>query len=141
MHSAKWTEYCELDPGANKSFFNIGSSSGSHATMHAFSGTRGLPLRALVDKDIVDIIIGDMMFHSEDMDGITRARLIARFVPTLDSSKDAADAGNVSWCAIIVSYTKQSQLVAQYLASILSFHQVSRVMLDTKELLGIRIIG
>ena len=38
MHSGKWTEYCELDTGAKKSFFNIGSISGSHATVHAFLG-------------------------------------------------------------------------------------------------------
>ena len=70
MHSAKFTEYCELDIGAKKSFFNIGTISGSHATMHAFSSPHSLPLRALINKDIVNIIIGDMMFtprgHGQD---------------------------------------------------------------------------
>ena len=37
MHSAKWNEYCDLDTGAKKSFFNTGRSSGSQATIHAFS--------------------------------------------------------------------------------------------------------
>ena len=60
MHSAKWTKYYELDSGAKNSFFNIGSSSGSQATMHAFSGPHTLPLHALIDKYIVDIIIGDL---------------------------------------------------------------------------------
>ena len=55
------------------------------------------------------------------MVGITQARLLASFVPTLYSSEDAADAGTVSWYAIIVVNTKQFQLVAQYLASGLSF--------------------
>ena len=89
--------------------------------MNSFSGPHTLPLRALIDKDIVDIIICDMMFHPEDMVGITRARLLASFVPTLDSSEDAAYAGNVSRYAIIIGNTKQFQLVAQYLASGLSF--------------------
>ena len=132
MHSAKWTEYCELDSGANNSFFGICSSSISQATMHVFAGPHTLPLRALIDKDIVDIIIGDMMFHPEDMVGITRAHLLASFVPTLDSSEDAADAGNVSRYAIIVGNTKQFQLVAQYLADGLSLRQVTQVMLDKK---------
>ena len=48
--------------------------------------------------------------------------------------------GNVSWYAIIVGNTKQFQLVAQYLAAGLSFRQMSQVMLNTKELLGIRSI-
>ena len=70
MQSAKWTEYYELDSGTKKLFFNIGSRSVSQATMHEFSGPHSLPLCALIDKDIVDIIIGDMMFHPEDMAGI-----------------------------------------------------------------------
>ena len=141
MYSAKWTEYCEMDTAAKRYFFNIGSSSGSQATVHAFSGPHSLPLRALIDKDIVDIIIGDMMFHLEDMDGITRARLLTRFVPALDSSEDAADAGNVSRYAIIVRNKNQFQLVAQYLAAGLSFRHVAQVILDTKEILGIGSIG
>ena len=78
-----------------------------------------------------------MMFHPEDMVGINRASLLASFVPALDSSKDAADAGNISRYAIIVGNTKQFQLLEQYLDSRLSFCQVAQVMLNTKELLAI----
>ena len=38
MHISKWTKYCELDSVAKNSFFDIGNSSGSQATMHAFAG-------------------------------------------------------------------------------------------------------
>ena len=132
MHSAKLTEYCELESGAKNSFFDIGNSSGSQATMHLFAGPHTLPLHALIDKDIVDIIIGDMMLHPEEMVGITQAHLLASFVPTLDSSEDSEDEGNVSWYSIIVSNTKQFQLVAQYLSSGLSFCQMAQVMLNKK---------
>jgi hypothetical protein len=98
-------------------------------------------LRVLIDKDIADVIIGEMMFHPEDMDGITRTRLLESFVSTLDSSEDAADAGDVSRYAITVTNTKQFQLVAQYLAAGLSFSQVSQVIIETKEVLGIGSIG
>jgi hypothetical protein len=64
--------------------------------MHAFAAPRTPQVNVLIDKDIVNVIIGEMMFHPEDMDGITRARLLESFMPTLDSSKDAADAGDVS---------------------------------------------
>jgi hypothetical protein len=63
--------------------------------MHAFAAPRTPQLRVLIDKDIVDVIIGEMMFHPEDKDGITRARLLESFVSTLDSSEDAADATSV----------------------------------------------
>ena len=62
-------------------------------------------------------------------------------MPTLDYSEDAADAGNISWYAIIIGNTKQFQLVEQYLAAGMSFLQVAQVMLGTKELLDIRSIG
>jgi hypothetical protein len=109
--------------------------------MHVFAGPRPPQLRVLIDKDIVDVIIGEMMFHREDMDGIIRALLLESFVRTLDSSEDAADAGDVSRYAITVTNTKQFQLVAKYLAAGLSFRQVSQVIMETKEVLGIRSIG
>ena len=109
--------------------------------MHGFARTHTIPLRALIDNDLVNIIIGDMMFHPEDMVRINRSRLLASFVPTLDSSEDAEDTGNVSWYDITVGNTKHFQLVAQYLAAGMSFHQVAQVMLNTKELLSIRSIG
>jgi hypothetical protein len=106
---------------AKKSFFDNGTISGSQTTMHAFAAPRIPQVSVLIDKDILDVIIGEMMFHPEDMDEITRARLLESFVPTLDSSEDAGDAGNVSWYAITVTNTKQFQLVVQYLAAGLSF--------------------
>jgi hypothetical protein len=51
-----------------------------------FAAHRTPQLRVLIDKDIVDVISSEMMFHIEDMGGITRARLLESFVPTLDSS-------------------------------------------------------
>ena len=78
-----------------------------------------------------------MVFNLEYLDGITQARLLASFVPALNSSYDAEDAGDASWCATIVSNTNHFQLVAQYLVSRLSFHQVSQVIFDTKDLIVI----
>jgi hypothetical protein len=37
MHSTQWAEYGELEPSAKKSFFDIGTISGSQTTMHAFA--------------------------------------------------------------------------------------------------------
>jgi hypothetical protein len=71
MHSTQWAEYRELEPSAKKSLFDIGTISSSQTTMHAFSAPGTPQLRVLIDKDIVDVIIGEMMFHPEDLDGIT----------------------------------------------------------------------
>ena len=81
------------------------------------------------------------MFHPYDLDGITWACLFTSFILTLYSSEDAEDTSNVSWYAIMVSNTKQFQLVEEYLASIMVFYQVAQVMVDTKQLLRIGSIG
>jgi hypothetical protein len=127
MHSTQWAKYRELEPSAKKSFFDIGTISGSQTTMHAFAATRTLQLRVL-------------MFHPEDMDGITRARLLESFVPTLDSSEDAADASDVSRHAITVTNTKQFQLVAIF-GCWTVFPSGFTSDYGTKEMLGIGSIG
>jgi hypothetical protein len=125
MHSTQWAGYRELEASAKKSFFDNGTISSSQTMMHAFAAPRTPQVSVLIDKDIIDVIIGKMMFHPEDMDGITRARLLESFVPTLDSSEDVADASDVNWYAITVTNTKQFQLVVQYLVAGLSFRQVT----------------
>jgi hypothetical protein len=94
MHSTQWAECRKLEPSAKKFFFDVGTISGSQTTMHAVAAPRTPQLRVLIDKDIVDVIIGEMMLHPEDMEVITRSHLLESFVPTLDSSEDAADAGD-----------------------------------------------
>lgn len=141
MHRAKWIEYCGLDAQAKKSFFEIGHRSGSQATIDAFTGTRSLFLRTLIDKDIIDFVIGDMMFYLEDMNGTSRACLLSSILPIIDLSEVVADAGGISRYAVIAKNTKQFQLVARYLGGGLSFHLVAQVMLDRKELLGIGNVG
>jgi hypothetical protein len=133
MHSTQWAEYRELEPSAKNSFFHIGTISGSQTTMHAFAAPLTPQLRVLIDKDIIDVIIGEMMFHPEDVDGITRARLLESFVPTLDSPDDAEDSGDGSRYAITVTNTKQFQLVAQYLAAGMSFRQFTSEYGDKRD--------
>jgi hypothetical protein len=141
MHSPQWAEYRELEPSAKKSLFDIGTISGSQTAIHALAAPRTPQLRVPIDKDIVDVIIGEMLFHPEDMHGNTRDRLLESFVSTPDSSEDAADAGDVSRYAVTVTNTKQFQLVTQYFAAGLSFRQVSQVIMETKEVFGIGSIG
>ena len=62
-------------------------------------------------------------------------------MPTPNSSEDAVDSGDVVWYDIIISNTNQFQLVAKYLANVMLFHQVTQVVVDTKDLLVIGSIG
>ena len=94
--------------------------------MHAFGESRSQPLRILIDQDIVNVIVGDMMFHPEDMNGVSRTRLLASSASTPHSS-EKADAKKVSRYAINVSNAKHFLLIVQYLVGGLSFCRVNRV--------------
>ena len=108
--------------------------------LYAYSGPHSIPLHMLINMENLNIIIGEMMFHPEDLEYITQSPLITIFVPNINSSEDASDADDTSWYVIIVRNTKQFQLVVQYLDYGLSFHNVAYVMVDKKEFLGNGII-
>lgn len=65
-------------------------------TMNAFVASQTVLLRALVDKGIIDVIIGDMMLQPNYMDGANRSRTLRTFKGTLYTPEDPADAGDVS---------------------------------------------
>ena len=89
--------------------------------MHAFGVPRSQPLHVLIDQGIVDVILDDIMFHPEDINGVSRTRLLSSFVSTLGSS-EKADAKKVSrYAAINSSNPKQFLLIVQYLAARLTF--------------------
>ena len=117
IHIAKRTKYYYLDAGANDYFFDIGSIYGLQTMLYAYAGPQSFPLHMLINKEIFDIILGNIMFHPKYLDGIPQSRFMESFVLTLDYSEDAADIGDISRYAIIISKTKQFQLVAQYLAA------------------------
>ena len=106
--------------------------------LYLYVGTRSLPLSKIIYKELCYIIIDYMMFYTYYLDGITQTCLLAIFLSNLNYSEDVADAGNVSLYAIVISNTNQFQLVANYLSSGILFHQVVQVMVNMKDLLGIR---
>ena len=100
--------------------------------MHAFGVPRSQPLHVVTVQDIVDIIISDMMFHPEDMDDVSRTRLLTSSVSTPDSS-EKADAKKVSRDAINISNSKQFLLIVQWLAAGPSFRLVNMVATNRQQ--------
>ena len=100
--------------------------------MHAFGVPRSQPLRVLIDQENMDVIISDMTFYPEDMEGVSCTCLLARFVSTLDSL-EKADAKKVSRDAINISNSKQFLLIVQCLAAGLSFRLVNTVATNRQQ--------
>ena len=105
--------------------------------MHAYVGPNNTPLCDLINKDIFKVIIGGMVFHPDCMDSVSQSCILSTFVSTLNYLKDVADAVNISPYPITTINTKYFLLISKYLAYVIPFHQVSQVVFNTKDILGI----
>ena len=121
--------------------FDIGSGSHGHATMYAYFVPHNITLYPLIDKVIVNVIIGNTTFHPNDMGGVSWAHILRTFVATFNSLEDVTDAGDSSRYEIIIINIKHFMLIAQYLAYGISLRQVAQVIVVIKYLLMIGIIG
>lgn len=53
-------------------------------TLHAHVFAKSQVLRFRINKTIVETIIGDMLLHSDDVDGVTQQRALCTFDVTVD---------------------------------------------------------
>lgn len=132
-HGAKWDEYKSLYVDDSKYFIYIGQDE-AQASIHDFMA-RVLHIDLFIDVGIDVIIIEDILFHPDDIDGVSNIRASALLAPNLDAS-DAA-AGAISWYLIRISNPNQFALVVSYLVAGLSSRQSSVVLYATKTLLGV----
>ncbi|OAE35047.1 hypothetical protein AXG93_3253s1130 [Marchantia polymorpha subsp. ruderalis] len=90
----------------------------------------------LVEVAIVDVIIADMFFNSKDHGGITQQRALSLF-----KKPSGEIAPGKAVYEVVLKNKLQFDLVADHLASGLSFRQVVSVMHHTKARIGIRRLG
>jgi hypothetical protein len=78
QHPQKWSEYSKLDgPQEQEAFFNAVDVPFAN-TIDAHYDVSG-NLRFSINKSIVEVIIGDMLFNPDDTEGVTRARALSLF--------------------------------------------------------------
>ena len=121
--------------------FDIGSGSHGHATMYAYFVPHNITLYPLIDKVIVNVIIGNTTFHPNDMGGVSWAHILRTFVATFNSLEDVTDADDSSRYGITIIKIKYFMLIEKYLAYGISLRHVAQVIFDMKYLLMIGIIG
>jgi hypothetical protein len=64
QHTDKWAEYVALSPGEQDMFFD--SVQPRTNTMYHYMDMEGDEINLVVSTEIVDVIIGEMLFHPED---------------------------------------------------------------------------
>ena len=92
----------------------------------------------LINTDIVDTIIGDMLWDPEDVSGETHANMLRPFQYFADATEELEEGEKVE---IVIKNKVQFYLAIGYLKASCSFRQASRVMTTTKETTGLAAIG
>lgn len=92
-------------------------------------------LRILIKKDIVETIVGELLFHPDDVQGITCDRALSLF----DSLN--TDDAEVNTYVVMLKAPRRFALCVKYIACGASFRRASRLMDYTKMESGISFYG
>ena len=93
---------------------------------------RSAVMTFVIREQIVDVIIGDMLWHDNDMDGQTRSNALSLFKRT----EDYADK-----YVVHINQVKQFLLATRFVGRGLSFTMASDAIQDVKELCDIVKLG
>ena len=80
QHSLTWERYQALSHAEKVKFFDVKIR--SEDTLHRFFGDMSTSLHFTIDSNIIDVIIGDMLFHPDDHNGVTHANALKLFEKT-----------------------------------------------------------
>ncbi|KAI9906624.1 hypothetical protein PsorP6_016483 [Peronosclerospora sorghi] len=120
QHATHWSAYQALDHDAKKKFFfdNVQP----HAnTLHSHFGSRDQPLSFVLHRGVIEVIIGDLFFNSDDHGSVSHQRVLAFFV--LEIGSDNA----VQHYTVRIKNPLQFQLVIAHLSHGLPFRQSEKL--------------
>ena len=107
-------------------------------TLHGHFGAQQACGRFLINTEIVNTIIGDMLWDPEVVGGETHANMLRPFQDFADATEELEEGEKVE---IVIKNVVQFSLAIGYLKASCSFRQASRVMTTTKETTGLAAIG
>ena len=92
--------------------------------MLAHVNSNGTPLRININTSIVDTLIDDMFFHSDDQGGVTQKTALKLFVR------------KENYYEVTLSNPEQFQLVVAYIAKEMFFRQCEGILADIRRITG-----
>ena len=136
QHPERFNEYREASKEEKAKFFDNFTPASN--TLHRHYGGAQLTLKKFIDKPIVDIIVGEMLFDPDE-ETSTLDRALSVFQDTLDPAENGN--GVTSRYCISIKNRVQFGLVVDYLSVGSSFRMASRIVTMTKERTGLASIG
>ena len=109
--------------------------------MHGYFGAKQVSKRFLVNAPIVSVIIGEMLWDPDEIEGDTHEKMMSSFEDYADPTEELADGQDVDRLCMTIANQVQFGLAIDYFRIGCTFRQSARVMLATKERTGLAAIG
>ena len=93
QHPEKWKQYQEASEEEKKNFFD--DVKPVKQTLHGHFGAQQACERFLINTDIVNTIIGDMLWDPEDVSGETHANMLRPFQNFADATEELEEGEKV----------------------------------------------
>ena len=129
QHPKKWAEYQALNSAEEKKAFFQAVDVPFVSTLTAHFERESV-LRFLINKSIVDVIIGNLLFHPDDVDGCIFSRALSLF-KRLEADDDAGANGtdlNQDAYIVEINTPKRFSLVVGCVALGASFRMASKMV-------------
>jgi hypothetical protein len=140
QHAETWKKYKGLLGKAEKEAFFSQANVPFASTMNAHMEVKW-PLCFQFNLAIVEVIIGNLLFHPDDVAGITQSRAMLLFKKLEEAeSENGVTAGREIY-EVVVKTKKRFQLLVKFVACGVSFRVVSRLMTCTQEESGMSVYG
>ena len=119
QHPKSWKEYQEASKEEKKTFFD--EAIPVKQTLHTYFGAQQVCQRFLVNATVVNVIIGDMLWDPEDIDGETHAKMMRPFEDFADAVEELEEGKGVDRYCIVIKNPAQFSLAIGYLKASCSF--------------------
>jgi hypothetical protein len=139
QHPQMWKQYQEASDEEKKAFFE--TSRPVKETLHNYFGTKQVAQRIRINAAIVNVIIGELLWDPEDIDGETHSRMMRSFEDFAGDTEELQEGEGVDRFCIVIKNPVQFSLTVDYLSVGCSFRQAARIMISTKERTGLAAIG
>ena len=141
-HTEKWEEYQNIERAEDKEVFFASAPVAFGNTLHAHLESAS-HLRVFISAKIVEDVIADLLFHPDDIEGVTQKRAMALFKKIDDCGEDGVDnvTGHQDDYAVVVKTRRRFDLCIRFVACGASFRMASRLMDCTKDESGMSVFG
>ena len=111
QHPQRWKQYQEASGEEKKTFFE--ENKPIKATLHHYYGGKQGTQRYLIDAPIVNVIIGEMLWDPEDIDGSTHTNMMSSFKDHVDESEEVEEGEGADRFCIAINNPVQFSLAIE----------------------------